>query len=36
MIKRLHKELHIPYESLLAEVHNLANSKIQHITSTPN
>ena len=27
MIKCLHKNLHIPYESLLAEAHKLANTK---------
>ena len=32
MIKCLHKGLHIPYESLLAEVHKLTNTKIQPIT----
>jgi len=33
MIKCLHRELHIPYESLLSEVHKLTNSKVQHITN---
>jgi len=27
MIKCLHKNLNIPYESLLAEVHKVANTK---------
>jgi HTH-type transcriptional regulator/antitoxin HigA len=27
MIKCLHKNLHIPYESLLAEAHKVANTK---------